>query len=139
MKKWILMLTALIAASAFSVDSADAKWRSKKVGKGVVVASAVTGAAATASYFWINNWKWKWHTRAAGISQGGAIAATTIGCMAVAPMLATLFENRELTMREGHVLFASCLIPIVGGYIENAIWDANPEWEKYNKPVRVRR
>ncbi|MGN6463818.1 MAG: hypothetical protein ACTHLY_21790 [Pseudolabrys sp.] len=140
MKKWIIALAGLIAASAFSVQSADAhSWRHKKVGKGVVVAGAVTGAAATAGYFWINDWKWNWRGEGAnGISQTGAIAATSIACMAVAPMLASALEGRELTLREAGVLFGGCVVPIIGGYLVNAAWDANPQWEQYEKkPVRA--
>ena len=140
MKKWIIALAGLIAASAFSVQSADAHgWRRKKVGKGVVVAGTVTGAAATAGYFWINGWKWNWRGDGVNaINQGGAIAATSIACMAVAPMLASALEGRELTLREAGVLFGGCLVPIVGGYLVNAAWDANPQWERFEKkPARM--
>ncbi len=139
MKKWIIALAGLIAASAFAVQSADAhSWRHKKVGKGVVVAGTVTGAAATAGYFWINNWEWKWRGDSVNaLNQGGAIAATSIACMAVAPMLASALEGRELTLREAGVLFGGCLVPIVGGYLVNAAWDANPQWERFEKkPAR---
>lgn len=137
MKKWISFAAAMLAVTAFSVGTADAKHHKRKVGKGVITAGIVTGAAATASYFWINNWEWSWRGASVnGISQGAAIATTTIGCMAVAPMLATLLENRPLTYREAHVLAGSCVIPIIGGYLVNAAYDANPQWAKYDRPAK---
>jgi hypothetical protein len=139
MKKWIVLLAGLLAASALTVQSADAHGR-KKVGKGVVVAGVVTGAAATASYFWINNGNWRWRGDSVnGITQTGAVALTTVGCMAVAPILATALEGRELTYREAGVLAGGCVVPIIGGYIVNAIWDANPQWERFEKKKRVAR
>lgn len=137
MKKWIVLAAGLLAATALTVQSADAHGRQhRKVGKGVVAAGLVAGAGATAGYFWINNWKWNWRGDGVnGISQGGAIAATTIGCMAVSPMLASALEGRELTLREAGVLTGSCIVPIIGGMLVNAVWDANPQWEQYEKPV----
>ena len=95
------------------------------------VALAV-GAASTATYFGINNWRWKWNN-ANSISSGGAYALTTIGCMAASPIVATLVVNRPLTMREAHVLTGSCIVPIIGGWIVNKVWDAHPEWEQAAK------
>jgi hypothetical protein len=137
MKKWMIALAGL-AALAFTVQSADAHGRHhRKVGKGVKAVAVVAPAAATASYFWINDWKWDWRgTGVNGISQAGAIAATSIGCMAVSPMLASAIEGRELTLREAGVLFGSCVVPIVGGLLVNAAWDANPQWERFEKHPR---
>jgi len=140
MRKSTIVLAGLIAALVFGVQAAEAHGHHRKVGKGVKAAALVTGAAATAGYFWINDWKWNWRGDSVnGITQGGAIAATSIACMAVSPMLASAFEGRELTLREAGVLFGSCLVPIVGGFLVNAAWDANPQWERFEKhPVRYR-
>lgn len=139
MKHWIIVLAGLVAASVLGVQAADAHG-SRKVGKGVRTAAVVTGAAATTGYFWINGWKWNWRGEGVnGITQTGAIAATSIACMAVSPMLASALEGRELTLREAGVLFGSCVVPIVGGFLVNAAWDANPQWERFEKqPVRFR-
>ncbi len=45
---------------------------------------------------------------------------TTIGCMAVAPIVGTVVLNRPLTLREGQVLAGSCVVPIIGGWLVNA-------------------
>jgi hypothetical protein len=51
-------------------------------------------------------------------------------------MVATVVLDRPLTMREAHVLVGSCLVPIIGGLLVNAVWDANPQWEAAPAPVR---
>ena len=52
-----------------------------------------------------------------------------IGCAALSPMVATVVLNRPLTFREAHYLIASCVLPIVGGWLVNQAYDAHPEWE----------
>jgi hypothetical protein len=137
-RKFALVIAAM-AALVVAAPGAQAQGRHhtdprlKAVGIGV-------GAASAATYFGINHWSWKWNTNAAGLSQGGAIALTTVGCMAVSPILGTIVLNRPLTMREAHVLAVSCIIPIIGGWLVNAAYDAHPEWEageKPSAPVRV--
>jgi hypothetical protein len=141
MKKYLFLLAATLAMVGCLGQSAEARTMRKaklygapaaKFDPRLIPVSLATGAAATAAYFAINDWHWSWNrsaTRAAWIGSGGAYALTTGGCMAVSPMLGTVVLRRELTPREAHVLMGSCLIPIVGGYIVNAVWDANPQWE----------
>lgn len=138
MKKRALLLTAMVAMFGLASQGAEAGYR-KKVDPRVKAVAIGTGAAATATYFAMNDWKWHWDktsTRAAWVGSSGAYALTTVGCMAVSPMVATAVVGRELTMREAHVLAGSCVVPLVGGYIVNAVWDAHPEWEA---PAKKRR
>ena len=131
MKKFLLVGAASLAMSGLFGHDAEARY-ARKTDPRLVPVSIATGAAATATYFAINDWHWKWNrgaTRGAWIGSAGAYALTTGGCMAVSPMLGTVVLGRPLTAREAHVLMGGCLIPIVGGYIVNAIWDANPQWE----------
>lgn len=100
-------------------------------------AGTLAGAASTAIYFGINNWKWKWDKNVAHISDVGAITITTIGCMAAAPMIATALADRPLTYREAGELVVGCAIPIIGPLIVDALYDAHPEWEHVH-PVQVR-
>jgi hypothetical protein len=66
----------------------------------------------------------------------GAYGAATAGCMVLAPMIAAAFvPERELTTREVLVMEGSCIIPIIGGFLVNALFDANPQWEA--PPPRV--
>lgn len=134
MKRIVTLAAALLAAGTLTLQTAQAGSRHHFDNRLKAVAIG-TGAAATAGYFAINEWKWKWQD---GIfpAQWGAIAATTIGCAAAAPMIGTVVVHRPLTQREGHVLIGSCIVPIIGGYLVNAAYDAHPEWEA--QPVRTK-
>jgi len=129
MNRKLAILAAAVVALAFTCQGAVAhehggtKFKLKAVAIG-------TGAAATAGYFALNGWQWNWTgSNAGGLSQAAAIGFTTLGCAAVSPMVATVVLNRPLTMREGHYLIASCIVPIIGGWVVNAAYDAHPEWE----------
>ncbi len=65
------------------------------------------------------------------------IVGTTIGCMATAPMVATVALNRPLKYREAHILIGSCLIPFVGGWLVNEAYNNGWLWAPDEKPVRV--
>lgn len=134
MKRTVALAAAVIAAFAFTVQSADAGSR-RHVDKRVTAVAIGAGAASTAAYFAINDWKWKW--------QGGrymtSLAAwgmTTVGCAAVSPMVATVVLNRPLSNREAGVLLGSCVVPIVGGWLVNEAYNANPSWEPAAKPAK---
>jgi hypothetical protein len=130
MKPKFAIVIAVVFAFAFAAPSANAGGRHHHhhhIGKLTAVSIGV-GAAATASYFAINNWHWAWQGNA-GISQLGAIGVTTMGCLIAAPMVGTLVMNRPLTMREVHVMAGSCVLPILGGILVNAAYDAHPEWD----------
>jgi hypothetical protein len=128
MTRKLAIFAAAIAALAFTCQGADAHWRKHHGDKRIAAAAIGVGAASTAAYLSINNWSLNgWN--ASGITSFGAWAATTGGCIAVSPMVATLVVGRTLTVREVHVLTGSCLIPIVGGWLVNAAYNAHPEWE----------
>jgi hypothetical protein len=129
MKK-LALFAALVAAFAFASQSADAHSHRHSNKKLAAVAIGV-GAASGAAFFALNDWRWNgWNTnRAGGLTRLGAWGATTMGCAAVSPIVATVVLDRPLTMREAHVLVGSCVVPIIGGLLVNAVWDAHPEWE----------
>jgi hypothetical protein len=98
------------------------------------------GAASTGAYFAITE------QRHPALSAGAAFVLTSIGCAAVAPIIAALVigetEHRELTSREAMRLALDCFIPFIGGLLVNAAFDAHPEWEQSPLPttqVRPRR
>lgn len=136
MKRSLALAAAAIAAFALTVQTANAGSGRHHIKKEIKVAAIVTGAAATVAFFAINDWKWKWDN-ASGLTSLGAYTATTIGCAAVSPMLATVLLKRPLTNREAGVLFGSCVIPIVGGWLVNEAYNANPHWEPGYVPVKV--
>jgi hypothetical protein len=135
MNKKLAIVAAVLAAFALSCQGADAGERKHHTDKRITAVAIGVGAASTAGYFAINNWKWHDWNNGSGISRWGAWGITTVGCAAVSPMVATVVLNRPLTMREGHVLIVSCVIPIVGGWPVNEAYDAHPEWEAADKPV----
>ncbi|MBM3526962.1 MAG: hypothetical protein FJX62_02630 [Alphaproteobacteria bacterium] len=136
MRKLSVALTVIAAALALTCQSADAGGR--KHGKGidrtVKHVGIGVGAGMTVAYFAMTDWKGK----GGPIGSGGAFALTTIGCTALSPMVATAVVNRPLTMREGHVLIADCILPFIGAKLVNAAYDKHPEWEG-KKPRKGKR
>jgi hypothetical protein len=134
MKRNFALAAAVIAAFAFTMQTADAGGR-RHIKKEIKAAAIITGVAATATYFSLNAWNWRWDNPQ-GLTSLAVYGATTIGCMAVSPMLATVLVKRPLTMREGHVLAGSCVIPIIGGWLVNEAYNNHPEWDPSSAPVR---
>jgi hypothetical protein len=137
MTRRLAIFVATIAAYAMTCQGADAKARKHPIDKRLVAVSLGVGAASTATYLSINDWNLN-HWNASAIPQLGAYAGTTIGCMALSPMVATMVVNRPLTMREAHVLVASCVLPIIGGWLVNEAYDAHPEWEAGDAPPALK-
>ena len=58
---------------------------------------------------------------------------TTVGCMALSPiiggMLVSYNEHRELRSSEVFMMVGDCVVPIIGGLIMKAAFDAHPEWD----------
>jgi hypothetical protein len=132
MSRNLTIAAALVAAFAFTGQAAQAHGPRGDHKKLAAVAIGV-GAATTAGFFALNDWRWNgWDSTRHGVTRLGAYGLTTMGCAAVSPMVATVVLERPLTMREAHVLVASCVVPILGGLIVNAIWDQHPEWEAFN-------
>lgn len=137
MKRSFALAAALLAAFVFTTSTAEAGGRNR-ISKEVKVAAIVTGAAATVTYFSLNAWNWRWDNPH-GMTSLAAYGVTTMGCIAVAPMVATVLAKRPMTMREGHILAGSCVVPIIGGYLVNAAYNNNPQWEAGDKPVKVKK
>jgi hypothetical protein len=125
MKRTLSVFAAVIAASAFLCQGASAG----EGGMKLKVTQVVVGVGAAAGYYAIGGWKWDSWRGTGGITRLGAFGMTTIGCAAITPIAATVVLGRPLTMREGHVVFADCVIPLVGGWLVNQAYDAHPEWE----------
>jgi len=136
MSRPLALLAALVAAFVFTCQSAEAHWHKHHADRRLAAVSLGVGAASTAGFLSINHWDFN-HWNASSLSEGGAFALTTVGCMAVSPMVATAVLNRPLTMREAHVLMASCVLPIIGGWLVNAAYDAHPEWDTDGAPPPV--
>lgn len=100
----------------------------------LVVGGAMTGAYFGLQYrdhrkFFSGKFSWKWY------------GLTTVGCMALTPILGAAlvghFEKRELRSSEVFMMGADCILPLVGGWVAKAAFDANPHWDRgTGGPVR---
>jgi hypothetical protein len=148
MKKLAAAVVGAIAGIAMLCGSADAQTRRAPPPAGyphivigpfdlgdsrLVLAGLIAGGATTGAYFAIE------HERALKIRgdgrhfNSGAYGLTTIGCMALSPMLAAAIvwntEGRYLSSQEALGLGADCIIPIVGSAIVDASYRNNPQWK----------
>ncbi len=135
MNRKLGVFIAAVAAVALTVQAADAE--SRKIDPRLKVISTGVGVGTTAATFALNDWHWKWDSTRHGITAAGALAATTIGCAALSPIVATAVLDRPLTYREAHVLIADCVIPIIGGWLVNEAYNNGWLWAPDEKPVRV--
>lgn len=126
MKRHIGLLIAAVAALAFTCQSADAHWRYKKVSKTVTGVAVGAGVASAVTYGSLVHWKWN---DVSSATRWGYWGAVTGGCIIISPIVAAALKKSPLTNREVGVLIGSCVVPIVGGWLVNAAYDANPQWE----------
>jgi hypothetical protein len=131
MQRWVGLSAAVAAALVLLCQGADAgprRHRHHSDDVKLTAAGIAVGVGSTAAYFALRDWRR--HPRPYhGISEGGAFAISTFGCMAASPIVATIVVQRELTMREAYAMTADCVIPFVGGWLMNKAFDAHPEWE----------
>lgn len=138
MKRWLGLLTAIAAVTVLLCQSADARvLKRNKDDPRLFWSGLAVGAVTTAGYFALRDWKWK-DPPNAKVSDGGAMVITTIGCMALSPIVGTIVVQRELTLREAYVMTADCVVPFVGGWLMSKAFDNHPEWEASGKRARRR-
>ena len=135
MYRKVAFVAAAIAAFAFACQPADAKSR-RHIDKRLTAVSIGVGAASTATYYGLNDWHWKWDSSRHGITSLGAWGATTLGCAAVSPMVATVVLGRPLKYREAHILIGSCVIPFVGGWLVNEAYNHHVLWAPDEAPAK---
>jgi hypothetical protein len=128
MNKKVAVFAAAIAALALMCQGASAQ-SAKPIDPRVSAASFWNGAAWTGVYFAID-------AKHTGVGTGAAWGLTTMGCMAVSPMVATVVLNRPLKFREAHILIGSCLVPIIGGWLVNEAYNAHILWAPDEQPAK---
>lgn len=140
MKKIICAAVAAIAlVASFTAPASAQSYPRVQIGPfdlgdaRIFWSSVVVGGAMTGTYYAIDHVR---HLKVRGDGRHfntGAYGLTTVGCMALTPMVAAAWvhntEGRPLTQREAMGMGADCVIPFVGGYLINAMFDANPQWE----------
>src|SRR3954467_15910710 len=128
MPRFLAVIFAFAAAVALSCQPADAFWqRHKKVSPPVQATVVGAGIASTVNYWSLLDWSW--NKKSSGY-RWGAAGAVTFGCMVLSPMVASALKHDQLTLREVYVLEGSCIVPIIGGWLMNSWFDANPQWEE---------
>ena len=135
MVRTVVAVAALMAAFGMAYGPAHAAGSHKDTKAALTATQIGVGAASTALYFGINDWNWKWDSARAGITQMGAIAGTTLGCVAVSPMVATVVLDRPLKYREAHELIAGCIIPFVGSWLVEQAYDHHILWAPDEEPA----
>lgn len=135
MMKRLLAVTVMAASMAFSAGAQAGGPQKLLTGQrdpAVAVSSLAVGAAATAGYFALRH-DWRHHNGT--VTPTAAYVGTSIACAAASPIVGTIVAGRPMTQREVWVMTGSCVVPIVGGLLMNAWFDAHPEWEA--RPVKV--
>lgn len=138
MNRKFAIFAAVIASLAITAQSAEAGQR-RHVDKRVTAVAVGVGAASTAAFFAINDWRWNPWDNSSGLSRAGAWGVTTFGCAVVSPMVASAVLHRPLKYREAHVLIGSCVIPVVGGWLVNEAYNARLITAPDEEPVVIKR
>ena len=137
MRRCCGFFAAALAATMLLCQCAEAGSRVRKDDPRLTVTGVAVGAGTTAGYLALRDWRWR-NPSHPKVSNTGAVALTTVGCMALSPIISTIVVQRELTLREAYVMTADCVIPFVGGWLMNKAFDDHPEWEARGKRARKR-
>jgi len=129
MKCSVASVVVAIVGLALICQSADAAPRHRRGEYGVKAASVVVGAGSTVGFFALRDWKFNGQGRVNGFTAVGAAVVTTMGCLALSPIVGTVLAQRELTYREAYGLTADCIIPFIGSWLVDKTLDAHPEWD----------
>lgn len=126
MNRMFVVIAAAFAAFVFTAQTADAGQRK------------AIDPVIDADNFWLGA---AWTGAAVAMAKPVApvVIATTMGCMATSPMVATVVLKRPLKYREAHILMGSCLVPFVGAWIVNEAYNNGWLWAPDEQPVRVAR
>jgi len=136
MRKILLGLTVAIAAFSGLVaqsSKADAFILTKR-SPNLLAGQIIVGAGMSAVY-WTQICSRNFH-HCANFTSPKALkwyGITTVGCMALTPIVAGLLvsanERRELRSSEALGIAADCVLPIIGGWIMQSLYNAHPEWD----------
>ena len=134
MKGMHAALVAALAVFVFSAQAADAK-SARHIDNRLTAVSIGVGTASSAGFFALNDWHFThWNSARHGITSLGAWGLTTVGCAALSPIVATAVLNRPLTYREAHILVASCVIPVIGGWLVEEAYNNHILWAPDEQP-----
>ena len=100
----------------------------------VTAGQIIAGGAMTAAYYGaICNRNFSRCARFDSARSLKYYGLTTVGCFALSPIIGGLLvshnERRELKSSEVFMMLGDCVVPIIGGLIAKAAFDANPQWD----------
>lgn len=140
MKKRLLALAAAVAMFALGAQSGTANafllgGRSPNV----TASQLVVGLGTSGAYLALTRHHHHWHH--AHNHHHGKFrfspkwwGLTTVGCMGLTPILGAGLvganEGRELKSSEVFIMMGDCVVPILGGLFWQAMFNANPHWDK---------
>jgi hypothetical protein len=135
MKKRLIALAMAVASLGLVMQGGSAKaFLLNDRSPNVTAAQIVVGAGMTAVYFTQTCTRNFSHcARFTSTRSLTWFGLTTVGCLSLAPIvgagLVSLNEHRELRSSEVFMIAADCVVPIIGGLIAKAAFDAHPEWD----------
>ena len=135
MKKSLIALATAVATLGLVGQASTAnafllKDRSPNVQAGQIIA----GLGMTAAYYSaICNRNFSRCARFDSARSLKFYGLTTVGCFALSPiiggLLVSMNEKRELKSSEVFMMVGDCVVPIIGGWLMKAAFDANPQWD----------
>jgi len=135
MKRHLIALAMLVASCGLFAQSNSANaFLLNDRSPSVTAAQIIGGAGMTAAYWTLNchNGFRNCHRFTSSTSLKW-FGLTTVGCFAITPMIGAAlvghYEKRELKSSEVFMMLADCAVPIVGGLVAKAAFDANPHWD----------
>ncbi len=134
MKKSLLALAAAAMIGLFAQASTAHAFLLKDRSPNVTAGQLIAGAGMTAAYFSLTcNRNFSRCARFDSARSLKWYGLTTVGCFALSPIigggLVSLNEHRELRSSEVFMMLGDCVLPIIGGLIAKAAFDANPQWD----------
>ena len=109
MPRSVVLLAAALAACLVAAPAAEAGNR-KQIDPAIEGTAFWVGAATTGAGLAFDK-----------LAAGAAISGA--GCVLVSPLVAMAVTKRRLRDREANYMFASCVVPVVGGWLMNTVYD----------------
>jgi hypothetical protein len=133
MKKHLIALAMLVASFGLVFQAGSAKaFLLNDRSPNVTVAQIVAGGGMSAAYLLTtyHHGRFERFTSPHSLKMFGL---TTVGCFALTPLIGAGLvgynEHRELKSSEVFMMVGDCVVPIIGGLLMKAAFDANPQWD----------
>ena len=134
-KSLIALATAAVAALGLVTQGGSAQAFLLKDRSPNVTAGQIIAGGGMAAVYWTQVCNRNF-SRCARFDSPRALkwyGITTVGCFALSPIIGGLLvshnEQRELRSSEVFMMLGDCVVPIIGGWVAKAAFDANPQWD----------